>query len=132
MQVLGLTGSIGMGKSTAARMLRALGLPGHDADAEVHRLLGPRGGAVAPIGAAFPGVVADGRVDRAALGARVFGDPPALRRLEAILHPLVSRSARDFLKRQARARRSHRTTRPRPGVALWTNAGVRNRKRNRG
>ncbi len=105
MKVLGLTGSIGMGKSTAARMLRRLGLPVHDADAEVHRLLGRRGRAVAPIAEAFPNVVVDQRVDRVALGTRVFGDPVALRRLEAIVHPLVRRAARDFLRRNARARR---------------------------
>lgn len=105
MKVLGLTGSIGMGKSSAARMLRRLGLPIHDADAEVHRLLGRRGRAVAPIAAAFPNVVVDQEVDRTALGARVFGDPAALRRLEAIVHPLVRQTAREFLRRHARAGR---------------------------
>lgn len=105
MKVLGLTGSIGMGKSTAAGMLRRLGMPVHDSDAEVHRLLGTNGRAVGPIGRAFPGVVVDGRVDRAALGAQVFGDPAALRRLEAIVHPLVRRATTRFLRRQTRARR---------------------------
>lgn len=102
MLVLGLTGSIGMGKTTAAAMLRRLGLPLHDADAVVHRLLGRGGGAVTQIADAFPGVVKDGVVDRKALGDRVFGDPQALARLEAILHPLVRRAARTFLQRQAR------------------------------
>jgi len=105
MKVLGLTGSIGQGKSTAARMLRRLGLPVHDADATVHRLLAPGGGAVGPIAAAFPGTVTAGAVDRGRLGQLVFADPAALRRLEAILHPLVRAAERDFLKRQARRRR---------------------------
>jgi dephospho-CoA kinase len=100
--VLGLTGSIGMGKTTAARMLRALGCPVHDSDAAVHRLLGRGGAAVPAIEAAFPGTVRDGAVDRAALGARVFGDSEALRRLEAIVHPLVKVSQSRFLARAAR------------------------------
>jgi len=104
MRVLGLTGSIGMGKSAAARALRRLRVPVHDADAAVHGLLGPGGAAVAAVAAAFPGVVVDGAVDRAALGRRVFDNPAALARLEAILHPLVQRSERRFL-RGATARR---------------------------
>lgn len=104
MRILGLTGSIGMGKSTAAAMLARLGLPVHDADATVHRLLGKGGAAVAPIEAAFPAVVRDGAVDRQELGRRVFGQPAELRRLEAILHPLVRRAETEFLKRQARRR----------------------------
>ncbi|MDA8230176.1 MAG: dephospho-CoA kinase [Magnetospirillum sp.] len=102
MKILGLTGSIGMGKSTAAGMLRRLGLPVHDADAAVHRLLAKGGAAVARVEAAFPGTVVAGAVDRAELGRRVFGDPAALRRLEAILHPLVREAERAFLKRCAR------------------------------
>jgi dephospho-CoA kinase len=102
MKVLGLTGSIGMGKSTAARLLRRMGLAVHDADSEVHRLLAPGGGAVAAVAAAFPGVVAGGAVDRAALGRLVFADPAALRRLEAILHPRVRRAEAAFLRRHAR------------------------------
>ncbi len=105
MYVLGLTGSIGMGKSTAARLLRRLGVPVHDADAAVHRLLAPGGAAVAPVLAAFPGVAGpDGGIDRRALGARVFRDPAALKRLEAILHPRVRAEARGFLRRQQRRR----------------------------
>jgi dephospho-CoA kinase len=104
MIVLGLTGSLAMGKSTAARMLRRMGLPLHDADAEVHRLLGPKGAAVAEVEAAFPGVVAGDAVDRRALGRIVFQDPDALRRLEAILHPKVRAAALAFIKRQRRAR----------------------------
>jgi dephospho-CoA kinase len=109
MIVLGLTGSIGMGKSTAAAMLRRLGVPVHDADATVHRLLGPGGGAVAPVARAFPGgVIEDARtgrtrIDRAALGRMVFADSAALHRLEAILHPLVRADERRFRRRmQAR------------------------------
>jgi dephospho-CoA kinase len=104
MVVLGLTGSIGMGKTTAARMLRRLGVPVHDSDEAVHRLFAPGGAAVAPVGAAFPGVVTGGRVDRQALGARVFSDPPALKRLEGIVHPLVKLSQRRFLAGCARRR----------------------------
>lgn len=105
MRILGLTGSIGMGKSTVARMARRLGVPMHDADATVHRLLGPGGRAVGAVEAAFPGVTVDGAVDRRALGRRVFADRLALARLEAILHPLVSQSERRFAAVQARRRR---------------------------
>lgn len=104
MRILGLTGSIGMGKSTAASMLRALGLPVHDSDAVVHLLLGKGGKAVAAVEAAFPGMVKDGAVDRKALGAKVFGQPAELRRLEAILHPLVREAERRFLQRCRQAR----------------------------
>ena len=102
MIVLGLTGSIGMGKTAAARMLRRMGLPLHDADKTVHCLLGPGGAAVAEVEAAFPGVSADGVIDRKLLGARVFGDRGELNRLEAILHPMVRRSALDFLEQKSR------------------------------
>ena len=105
MRVLGLTGSVAMGKSTAAGVLRRAAIPVHDADATVHRLMARGGVAVPEIDAAFPGVVADGRVDRRALGDRVFGDPALLARLENILHPLVRREARRFIARQAAARR---------------------------
>ncbi|MEK9725393.1 MAG: dephospho-CoA kinase [Rhodospirillaceae bacterium] len=104
MFVLGLTGSIGMGKSTAAAMLRRLGVPVHDADAAVHRVYAQDRGALAEIAAAFPGRVRDGAIDRQALGAQVFGDPDARQRLEAILHPRVRASTRRFLQRYARAR----------------------------
>jgi len=103
--VIGLTGSIGMGKSSAAVMLRRLGLPVHDADAAVHKLMAQGGAAVAAVEAAFPGVVRDGQVDRGLLGPRVLGDDAALKRLEAILHPLVRAEARAFLAQQARLRR---------------------------
>lgn len=106
MRILGLTGSIGMGKTVAARLLRRLGVPVHDADAEVHRLLGPRGAAVAAVAEAFPDTVQDGIVDRAKLGAAVFGSghEEALRTLERILHPLVRRETGRWLARQARRR----------------------------
>jgi len=97
MIVVGLTGSIGMGKSNAAKVLRRLGVPVHDADAEVHRLLGPGGRAVRPVAAAFPQALAGDRIDRKTLGDLVFGNTEALRRLESILHPLVRRSSRAFL-----------------------------------
>ncbi|MGO4287763.1 dephospho-CoA kinase [Bosea sp. TAB14] len=95
--VLGLTGSIGMGKSTTAGLFVKQGVPLHDADAAVHRL--HRGRAVAPIAAAFPGTVVDGVVDRARLGAAVLGKPEALKRLEAIIHPLVREEEEAFLAR---------------------------------
>jgi dephospho-CoA kinase len=103
-RILGLTGSIGMGKSTAASMLRRLGVPVFDSDAAVHRLLAKGGAAVAKVREAFPDVVKDGAVDRQALGARVFADPAALTRLEAIVHPLVRREERRFLRAAARRR----------------------------
>ncbi|WP_421995396.1 dephospho-CoA kinase [Reyranella sp.] len=102
MVIVGLTGSIGMGKSTAARMLRQMGVPVYDADAAVHALQAPGGPALPAIEAAFPGVVKDGVLDRQALGARVFGNKEALRRLEAIVHPLVGQRQRAFLRRAAR------------------------------
>ena len=95
MFVLGLTGSIGMGKSTAARFFAEAGVPVHDADAAVHRLYG--GEAAALIEAAFPGTTADSKVDRAELSLRVLDDPEAIRRLEAIIHPLVRESEKKFL-----------------------------------
>lgn len=105
MIVLGLTGSIGMGKSTAAAMLRRLGVPLFDADLAVHRLLAPSGAAVRAVSVTFPGVETEaGGIDRALLGQRVFTDPAALRRLEAILHPMVAAEERRFLAR-SRARR---------------------------
>lgn len=105
MIILGLTGSIGMGKSTAAGMLRRMGVPLFDADAEVHRLLAPGGAAVTSVETAFPGVRdATGRINRRQLGERVFGKPEALRRLEGILHPIVRAAERRFVAR-ARARR---------------------------
>jgi dephospho-CoA kinase len=105
MVVLGLTGSIGMGKSTATAVLRRLGVPLYDADAEIHKMLGPGGAAVAAVETAFPGVRGEsGAIDRRRLGPRVFGKPEELRRLEKILHPMVRVVERRWVARQ-RARR---------------------------
>ena len=95
--VLGLTGSIGMGKTTTARLLADRGCPVWDADAAVHRLYAPGGAAVGPVGAAFPGVVVDGAVARDRLKAALAADPGALARLEGIVHPLVAADRRAFL-----------------------------------
>jgi dephospho-CoA kinase len=95
MFILGLTGSLGMGKSTTARFFAEAGVPVHDADAVVHRLYD--GEAVGAIEAAFPGTTGNGKVDRAKLGARVLGDDAALRRLEAIVHPLVQEAERRLI-----------------------------------
>lgn len=103
MVIVGLTGSIGMGKSTAAKMLREMGVPVYDADAAVHALQAPEGAALPGIEAAFPGVVKAGVLDRQALGARVFGNKTALRQLEAIVHPLVAQRQKAFLRRAALA-----------------------------
>ncbi len=104
MFVLGLTGSIGMGKSETAKMFRRLGVPVYDADAAVHALQAPGGAALPSIEAAFPGVVHDGVLDRAALRSRVVGDAAALRRLEGIIHPMVGRRQRAFLAGAVRRR----------------------------
>lgn len=100
--ILGLTGSIGMGKSATARMFADEGVPVHDADAVVHRLY--EGDAVSTIEKAFPGTTANGKVDRAKLGARVIGNADAIRRLEHLVHPLVSQERDRFL---AHAQRDH-------------------------
>jgi dephospho-CoA kinase len=105
MIVIGLTGSIGMGKTTAARQLRQLGIPVYDADDAVHRLLARGGEAVPLIAEAFPNTVFGGAVERSRLGARVFGDAQALKCLEAILHPLVRREEKRFLECARRRRR---------------------------
>ena len=101
MIILGLTGSVGMGKSATARLFAEEGTPVHDADAAVHRLY--EGEAVAAIEAAFPGTTSGGRVDRGKLAARVLGHPSALARLEAIVHPMV-RAAEEELIALAKAR----------------------------
>jgi dephospho-CoA kinase len=103
MKVIGLTGGIGMGKSTAAATFRRAHIPVFDADASVHRLQARGGRAVRAIEAAFPGTTRDGAVDRAALRRAVLGDPGALRRLEGILHPMVRADERAFLARARRA-----------------------------
>jgi dephospho-CoA kinase len=95
MFILGLTGSLAMGKSATAKMFAEEGVPVHDADAAVHRLYD--GEAVAAIEAAFPGVASAGRIDRARLGKRVLGDKAAIKKLEQIVHPLVRRAEEQFL-----------------------------------
>lgn len=104
MVILGLTGSIGMGKSTAAEMFRRLGVPVYDSDAEVHRVMAPGGQAVDVVEAAFPGVEVDGGIDRSRLRERVIGDAEALTRLEGILHPMVAENRNRFLGQCARRR----------------------------
>ncbi len=103
MIVLGLTGSIGMGKSTVAQMFRDEGVPVFDADACVHRLQGPGGALVAAIESAFPGTTGPDGVNRAALGRAVLGDDSAMRRLEAIVHPAVQAERTAFLTAHADA-----------------------------
>lgn len=103
MKIVGLTGSIGMGKSTVVGMLRDLGVPVFDADAEVHRLQGPDGALVARIESAFPGTTGAAGVDRQILGAKVLGDDTAMQRLEGIVHPAVAEARRSFLADNAEA-----------------------------
>ncbi len=103
-RIIGLTGSIGMGKSTVARMFRYLHVPVFDADAAVHRVQGAGGSALAAIEAAFPGTTGPSGVDRPKLGAAVFGDPAALKRLEAIVHPAIGRLQQRFRRRHRRRR----------------------------
>lgn len=100
-RILGLTGSIGMGKSTVAGMLRELGVPVFDADAAVHELQGPGGALLPAIEAAFPGTTGPKGVDRPRLGAAVFGDKEKLARLEAIVHPAVAAMRKRFLEENA-------------------------------
>jgi len=99
MFILGLTGSIGMGKSTTSEFFREAGVPVHDSDAAVHRLYA--GEAVGPVEAAFPGVVVDGKIDRGKLAAQLIGQPDAIKRLEAIVHPLVRAATQGFVRDQA-------------------------------
>ena len=97
MIILGLTGSIGMGKSTVARLFAEEGVPVFDADAVVHRLQGPEGALVAEIEAAFPGTTGSEGVNRSALAERVLAEPESLRRLEALIHPAVAEARAAFL-----------------------------------
>src|SRR5947208_8268294 len=98
MFILGLTGSIGMGKSTTANFFREAGVPVHDSDAVVHKLY--EGDAVAPVEAAFPGVTLDGKIDRDKLGEKLVGNPEAIKRLEGIVHPLVRAVSERFVAEQ--------------------------------
>lgn len=106
MLIIGLTGSIAMGKSTAATMLAKSGVPLFDADAAVHQLLGPGGAAVGPVLAAFPALTSrpDGSLDRAQLGSHVIANAERFRELERILHPLVRKLQTRFLARSRRQR----------------------------
>jgi len=99
--IVGLTGSIGMGKSTVAAMMRKAGVPVFDADAEVRRLQGPGGALLPAIEALFPGMTGPGGLDRVAMGRRVFGDRAALKRLESLVHPALNDIRRRFLRRHA-------------------------------
>lgn len=99
--ILGLTGSIGMGKSAVAAMFQGLGVPVFDADAAVHQLQGPGGALLPAIEAEFPGTTGPQGVDRPKLGAAVFGNPEALKRLERIVHPAVGAMRKDFLAENA-------------------------------
>lgn len=101
--ILGLTGSIGMGKSAVAAMFRGLGVPVFDADAAVHELQGPGGACIDPIERAFPGTTGPAGVDRQKLGTAVFGNPAALKVLEQIVHPEVAELRRTFLADNAAA-----------------------------
>jgi len=100
---IALTGSIGMGKSTVAKMFERAGVPFFDADAEVRRLQAPGGSLTGPIGAAFPGALKDGNIDRKALAAIVLSDPAKLARLEAIVHPAVAEARARFIAAHADA-----------------------------
>ena len=105
MRILGLTGSIAMGKSTAAAMLRRMGVPVHDSDAVVHALTKEGGAAIPAITTAFPELAAGAGIDRRELSQRAFDDPRVLRKLEQILHPMVRAAERRFLKLQRAGRR---------------------------
>ena len=99
MIVIGLTGSVGMGKSTTAAMFAEAGAPVYDADEEVRRLYAPGGAAVTKVEAAFPGVVRDGAVDRGRLGEEVLGNPEALAKLNSIVHPMMGAARTEFFRR---------------------------------
>ena len=101
--ILGLTGSIGMGKSAVAAMFREAGVPVFDADAAVHELQGPQGALLDEIEQAFPGTTSERGVDRQKLGAAVFADPAALKQLEAIVHPVVGALRQAFIAEHASA-----------------------------
>src|SRR3981189_813383 len=102
MRILGLTGSIGMGKSTTAKLFMEAGGPGYDADAAVNKIY--EGEAAPAVEAAFPGTTVDGKVDRAKLSAKVVHDPAAIKQLEQIVHPMLGASRRKFLDDAGKSR----------------------------
>jgi len=104
MIVIGLTGGVGMGKSSVAKMLQDLGIPAYSADEAVHVVLGKGGCAVARVAKAFPETMKRGKIDRTLLGCAVFGDSEKLRRLEKIIHPLIAKAERAFLREARRAK----------------------------
>ena len=104
MKIIGLTGSIGMGKSVAARQWQSLGVPVHDADAAVHRLLEPKGKAFPLVKEAFPSCIIDGAIERKSLGQIIFHDPVKRKILEDILHPLVRENSHKFIEACRRRR----------------------------
>ena len=106
MKILGLTGSIGMGKSTTAKMFADAGYPVYDADAEVHALYAPGGAAVGPLSERFGDILKDGGVDRAALRGKVVDNPDAMKDLEAIVHPLVGQSQLNFRQQATESKAS--------------------------
>jgi dephospho-CoA kinase len=106
MKILGLTGSIGMGKSTTAKMFADAGFPVYDADAEVHGLYAPGGAAVGPLSDRFGNILKDGGVDRAILRSKVVDDPDAMKDLEAIVHPLVGQTQMNFRQQALESKRS--------------------------
>lgn len=106
MKILGLTGSIGMGKSSTAKMFADFGFPVYDADAAVHALYTPGGAAVGPLSERFGDILKDGGVDRAALRAKVVDDPDAMKDLEAIVHPLVGQSQMNFRQQAIESKKS--------------------------
>ena len=101
--IVGLTGSIGMGKSAVAAMFKEQGVPVSDADATVHEMYALGGAAVGPVGEAFPEVIVDGAVYRPALSKRVIGDSSAMKKLEVIVHPIVRAARDDFVERMRRS-----------------------------
>lgn len=105
MRIIGLTGSIGMGKSVLAQQFRMLGVPVHDADAVVHQLMQPGGAAFKQVAENFPEVIIDDKIDRRALGIIVFHDAEKRKILENIIHPLVRKSSYDFIRINRRQRR---------------------------
>ena len=102
MIILGLTGSIGMGKTTTAGLFRKFGIPVHDSDATVHAMMARGGEAAETVASLFPNVLKEGVIDRSALGSVVFNDPAALDTLESVLHPLVRKHEHQFLTNAAR------------------------------